>query len=218
MICLNHIKEREHLPYIEWFDAAKAAYERGERSRQCTQCSLWYFPFEMKTERWLPVVGAPTYEVSDLGRVRSYLRPGRTRIRVGTIPRMRKLVPDREGYMQVSISIAGRVKMRKVHQLVLEAFVGPRPRGMLTRHKDRNPANNRLDNLLWGTDAENAADARAHGTHTIGEQNGGAKLTQVQADRIRKRLTAGERGMDLAPEYNVSQATISRVKKGRRYV
>ncbi len=47
-------------------------------------------------------------------------------------------------------------KTYKIHQLVCEAFNGPRPPGhSVVMHIDENAANNRPDNLAWGTQKEN---------------------------------------------------------------
>ena len=54
---------------------------------------------------------------------------------------------------------------RLVHRLVLEAFVGPRPEGMVARHLNGDPGDNRLENLAWGTQSENNYDKVRHGTH-----------------------------------------------------
>jgi len=44
----------------------------------------------------------------------------------------------------------------KVHQLVCEAFHGKEPiAGAVVMHIDENAANNRADNLSWGTQREN---------------------------------------------------------------
>lgn len=39
---------------------------------------------------------------------------------------------------------------RSVGELVLETFVGPKPKGMKCIHLDGDLENNRLDNLVWG--------------------------------------------------------------------
>lgn len=125
-------------------------------------------------ERWLPVVGDfNIYEVSDLGRVRSIDRvtPYRntTRFFKGKI-----LSPGtdtsgtsngRHFVMLFTASGTPRRVNRKVHHLVLEAFVGPRPEGMECLHWDDNPSNNRLENLRWGTHSENTMDSIRNGTH-----------------------------------------------------
>lgn len=107
-------------------------------------------------ENWLPVPGFEDYEVSDFGRVLSRKR-GRARIRRPT--------PEGKGYLQLILSRNGVPHMRKVHLLVLTAFVGPRPEGMEALHGDGNKLNNALWNLRWGTQGENTLDQVLHGTH-----------------------------------------------------
>jgi len=109
----------------------------------------------MTEEQWRPVVGYEgDYEVSDLGRVWS--RP-----RKGTRGGLRKLVTAQAGgYLVIAL---GHEDRRYVHSLVLEAFVGPRPDGAEIRHLDGDPANARLDNLIYGTSGENKQDILRHG-------------------------------------------------------
>lgn len=104
-------------------------------------------------ERWLPVVGNPGYEVSDLGRVRSWKKYG------GPAPRILRLNAY-DGYPVATMSRS----QRRVHRLVLDAFVGTRPDGMVSRHIDGDRSNNALSNLTYGTPSENMRDRRAHGT------------------------------------------------------
>lgn len=52
--------------------------------------------------------------------------------------------------------IVHKGKSYKVAQLVCEAFSGPRPfHGAVCMHRDENAANNRAENLEWGTQREN---------------------------------------------------------------
>lgn len=47
-------------------------------------------------------------------------------------------------------------KCYKVHQLVCEAFHGPKSEGApVVMHVDENAANNRAENLRWGTQKQN---------------------------------------------------------------
>lgn len=124
------------------------------------------------TERWLPVVGwEGIYEVSDQGRVRSVPREAVRRNRYGVEQtfkfkgRVMALRPDPWGRLRVNLRRPGIAVDRKVHQLVLEAFVGPRPEGMLGLHWDDDKSNNRLENLRWGTYSENLHDAVRNGIH-----------------------------------------------------
>ena len=125
-------------------------------------------------EEWRPVPGFEDfYEVSDLGRVRSLPRTvlftdGRRR----TWPaRMLKTYTWGDNpHLQVNIYTPGRNTKRSVHQLVLLAFVGPRPpgpEGEEIRHLDGDHLNNTLSNLVYGSRAENAHDRVRHGTHAM---------------------------------------------------
>src|SRR4051812_25448733 len=99
------------------------------------------------------------YEVSDLGRVR--------RLSVAS-EHVRKIHPKRDyspklmksvinnGYHYVTLCGPGKDYVRLgVHCLVLETFVGPRPRGAYGCHNDGNKSNNALSNLRWDTPKSN---------------------------------------------------------------
>lgn len=116
-----------------------------------------HYPDQVQ-ERWSPIPGYEgLYEVSDQGNVRT-LRPGR--YRYGSyIGRQIK-----HGYRIVMLTDKdGRKVQRPVHQLVLEAFVGPREPGQITRHLNDVKTDNRLENLAWGTHLENSEDSIANG-------------------------------------------------------
>src|SRR5262245_15940652 len=53
------------------------------------------------------------------------------------------------GYYSVNLHRGGNKVARYIHHLVLEAFVGPRPPGMVCRHLDGDPAHNHVENLRW---------------------------------------------------------------------
>lgn len=115
-------------------------------------------------EEWRPIPGFPGYEVSDLGRVRSYWRRGQAEL--ADEPVLLKLSRiGRAGHLCVGLREGGdatRFRTKRVHTLVLEVFVGPRPPGMECRHLDGDPTNNVPANLQWGTRRENADDRVRH--------------------------------------------------------
>ena len=67
---------------------------------------------------------------------------------------------DKDGYLQVGLTKDGKSKVRRVHRLVLEAFVGPCPEGMEACHANDIPDDNRIENLRWDYPKMNAADRR----------------------------------------------------------
>lgn len=60
---------------------------------------------------------------------------------------------DSSGYYKVGC--ASRKGAITIHELVMLAFVGPRPEGKQIDHRDRNKANNKLENLRYVTPKEN---------------------------------------------------------------
>lgn len=119
-------------------------------------------------EEWRPVVGyEETYEVSNLGRVRSHDRMvwdkrGFWRPKPACVlkPSLNRFT----GYLHVGLSGGGRTVTRSIHRIVLETFVGlpPDPK-MVCCHNDGNKQNNRADNLRWDTESNNQLDRNKHG-------------------------------------------------------
>ena len=116
-------------------------------------------------ERWLPVVGYDGfYEVSDWGRVRSVARTvprGRGTMRLQQ--RILKPQSNLDGRLAVVLSKDGVAKRRTIHQLVAEAFIGPRPEGEVTRHLDDDHLHNHVSNLAYGPPPSNAQDLIRNG-------------------------------------------------------
>lgn len=121
-------------------------------------------------ERWASIPRAPKYEASNLGRI-AIFDDG-----VREILEPRK---NRQGYLQVRLRTEFGSRIFLVHRLVLEAFVGPCPPGMMCRHfPDRTRSNNQLSNIQWGTAKENSADMIVHGTRakTVSDEDARAIL------------------------------------------
>lgn len=126
------------------------------------------------TEHWLPVVGFEgQYEVSDHGQVRSlprtvpYGTSGATMGVPGKVlaPFLEKQVGNKLPHWLIDVGGRKNKRKSKVHILVLEAFIGPRPAGMVARHLDGDPNNNHASNLAWGSYSENMHDMVKHGRH-----------------------------------------------------
>lgn len=115
----------------------------------------------MPPEWWVPVVGYEGfYEVSDYGRVKSLPRMTQKGLRGG---RILKGIPTPQGHLAVTLSVHGNMRRWMIHHLVAEAFIGPRPPGLETRHLNDVPWDNRPANLCYGTRKENIADMIRNG-------------------------------------------------------
>jgi hypothetical protein len=119
-------------------------------------------PRHDEAEQWRPVIGYEGwYEVSDLGRVRR-VKAGGHGTRYGKILKPNWNSSGR-GHMFVVLSRHSVEKAFPVHRLVTNAFIGPLPDGLITRHLNGDKTDNRPVNLAYGTYAENAQDAIRHG-------------------------------------------------------
>ena len=165
----------------------------------------------MTTYREIP--GFPGYMAGDDGEIWSFKAATKT---------WKKLKPtrSRKGYLNVELWKGRRPFRFLVHRLVLETFVGPCPKGQIARHfPDRSPGNCRLENLQWGTRAENEEDKKIHGTAADrnGEKHPLAKLSLKDVAEIRQRHSNGETQKALAKEYRVKRSCISKIATGRRW-
>lgn len=107
----------------------------------------------MKQEIWKPIKGYEGhYEVSNMGRVRSYKN---NKYGLSTIPKDLKPTKMKIGYLFVTLSKDGKHKMKKIHRLVAEAFI-PNPEGLpCVNHRDEVKTNNTISNLEWCTQKYN---------------------------------------------------------------
>ncbi|MCD2099528.1 NUMOD4 domain-containing protein [Rhodococcus qingshengii] len=114
-------------------------------------------------EEWRAIPGFEGhYEASNLGRIRSVDR-AITRSDGVVLNRRGKVLapaPNTSGHLQVSIrSTDGIKRSRSVHQLVLEAFVGPKPSPKHEAcHANDVKTDNRVENLRWDLHAANMQD------------------------------------------------------------
>ena len=127
-------------------------------------------------ESWLAVVGyEDSYEVSNAGRVRSIDRIV-IRKNGSPMPYQSQIIsPFRSppmNYLTVALKRGGQKRNRRIHVLVAEAFLGPKPTAKAeVCHANGNKDDNRPENLYWGTHSQNIQDAVRHGTHVHARKN-----------------------------------------------
>ena len=147
---------------------------------------------ELMQELWRPVVGyEERYAVSSLGRIKrlEHTIPVTGHPKAGYVRRCLKerlLNPSvgNHGYRTVQL---GKNNAHLVHQLVLIAFVGPRPEGYVACHGSNGKSDNSVDNLSWGTCYKNVVEDRERdGTFIWGAADLKSKLTEEQVRFIRQ--------------------------------
>jgi hypothetical protein len=171
----------------------------------------------MSDPQWRPVVGyEDRYEVSDGGVVRSTMWIGtHTRHKLSD-PRVIDSFPwpnGPDGYTSVVLCRDGTKRKFRVHVLVLTAFVGVRPAGMVARHLNGDKYDNRVENLAWGTPTENAMDKKRHGRQLFGAELYNAKLNEHDVRIIRAMREEGIGPSAIARVFGVSKTTIGQIGK-----
>lgn len=176
---------------------------------------------EMSKEEWRRIADFPDYEVSNLGRVRSWRAPvdGRSDYRERPVL-MVGFVTD-FGYRSVMLRKPDDAKphRRSVHRLVAEAFI-PNPDSLAdVAHREGVRAGDHVENLRWSTHRDNQMDMRRHGTMQDGEKCCTAKLTAEQVEQIKAAREIFGRGVQhrLAGFFNISKAQVSRIVNGARW-
>lgn len=163
-------------------------------------------------ETWAQIDGWPLYDVSNVGRVRSW-NNGKGRRRAEPLvmcPRW-----DGKGYARVTLCQSGAQKERFIHQLVMEHHGKPRPSPKHEgRHLNGVRSDNRETNLEWSTHAENMRDQYAHGTRARGETHGMVKVTVEDVHAIRaSRAPLAED----AARYGIKKSTVCNIRLGKSW-
>ena len=150
------------------------------------------------------------YQVSNYARIKSF-NNGKVKI----------LNPAFNGhYFFVSLYKNGIGTMHYVHILVARAFIPNPDNKPCVNHIDGNKSNNRVENLEWCTQSENAKHAFEMGLSKSGCENGNAKLTEEQVREIRRDCVPGDlvRGFKpFAQKFSVIPEVISDVFYRRTY-
>lgn len=124
----------------------------------------------------------------------------------------------RDGYPSVKLSNRGRSRCYRVHELVLIAFIGPRPCGCEACHfPNRDRSDNRLVNLRWDTKFANQRDRAAHGTSNQGSRNPQSKFTESIIREIRSLADGGTDPSDLAMRFKTTRKYIFMVLRKVRW-
>lgn len=156
-----------------------------------------------------PIEGYPDYQVDDEGNVYSRRRE---RAKGGKL----KPVLNVHGYLTVTLMPGRNVQL--VHRLIAKAFLSNPDDLPVVNHKDGCKTNNRKENLEWCTQADNIAHSTTTGLLKTGERRTTAKLTQIQADLMRKIYkTKSISQVELAKMFGVSKNAVYQILSNKTY-
>lgn len=117
-------------------------------------------------EVWKTYPRNEAYEASNMGRVRSidryiYRKDGIKSFVKGSVLKPHR---DKAGRVRVAICDGDRGRTTQVSIIVAETFIGLRAdNAEVVRHLNDDPSDNRVENLAFGTQAQNAADRVKNG-------------------------------------------------------
>lgn len=160
--------------------ATKVRHEQGERIEvQPPAVEIW---------RWHPRYASLAVSNHGTAVTRWWLAFNTSGVLYRTGPNA-----GRRKHVGVTVVIDNRKKTFLVHRLVYETFVGPIGKDLIVRHRDDNPHNNTVENLVLGTGKDNAADAAANGGIKYGDAHACAVYTDEQRRSFIAHLDLGLR-------------------------
>lgn len=145
----------------------------------------------MENEIWKPItqikkkneiLNFEGYEVSNLGRVRTYKQKygkvSKSATHAGINRPLSKNPtiingrPDKRGYMQLCLSDINKKRHNiRIHIVVTQTFLGFPEKGLIVCHFNDIKTDNRLENLRYDTHKSNISDAQRNGTFPIAKKN-----------------------------------------------
>lgn len=125
-----------------------------------------------------------------------------------------------KGYLRKSILyMNGIIVHESIHRLVAKTYI-PNPENKpQVNHINGNKLDNRVENLEWATNEENAYHAATTMTrkHNKGENLHSNRLSEETVTLIAQRIKTGETLRQIAKEFNVAPTTITELKAGRSW-
>lgn len=116
---------------------------------------------------------------------------------------------DARGYGQMRINR----KAVKAHRYAWERINGPIENGLLIRHKCDNPKCVNINHLELGTHKDNVDDMDKRGRRVNNQPKGSdCHASKISESDVRKIIVDPRRQVDIAQDYGISQAVVSKIK------
>ncbi len=160
----------------------------------------------MLNEIWKPIVGFEgLYKINNYGEILSLHKRHK-----GNKVILKQSLKD--GYAYVTLYKNKIAHYKRVHRLVLIAFIESNSLKRYCNHKNGIRNDNRLENLEWVTKSENELHAyrilNKKPNILKGENHGNSKLTSKEVNAIRKLCEKGHKKKRLAEWFNIGQRQI----------
>lgn len=164
-------------------------------------------------EEWRPIEGFPRYEISSMGRVRSYTNPKK--------PKIMRTHKIKSGYLLVHLAKGtergnNETECVRVHKLVADAFI-PNPLNRChIRHNNGLRDDNRVENLRWVTPEESSNDplTKQHMREALPQRLEKVSRPVLVYDENLKLLSAFTSTAETARQLKLHQGNIVNVCSG----
>jgi NUMOD4 motif len=168
----------------------------------------------MTIEEWRTIEGFEKYQVSNLGKVKSFVG-----CREGKILSSHN-DPDKYVFVGLCNDNNAKATTISVHKLVANAFI-PNPNGYkYNNHKNGKKSDNSVDNIEWCTQSHNVK----HGYDALGRESvkgelvGSAKLTNDEVIKIYDLVWHSDLTIfEICKMFNVKESTVFSIKVGRTW-
>jgi hypothetical protein len=167
-------------------------------------------------KQWKDVVGYEgIYKISEDGELRKLKSDGTMGKESGKI--------GTQGYKVTKLYAYGMKKMRSIHSMVAEAFIGQCPKGKEINHIDANKQNNHYSNFEYITKAENTNHAIKMGLRWVpkGSKCKQALLSEEAVLEILNVVKSSRPrrygGRSLAIKFGVTERTIRSIVSGQNW-
>lgn len=176
---------------------------------------IWLNLEDLPHEEWRDVIGYEgLYQISNLGRVKSFKRDKRRILRAHI---------DWHGeYFMVALYKNNKSKLSRVHILVAKAFIPNDDKKPFVNHMDGNKQNNIANNLEWVTQSENQKHAYKLGLMRArrGTESSCSEMTEDEVRYIRENYIPRHREFGakaLAKKFNRGITTIRHIINNDTY-
>lgn len=177
-------------------------------------------------EEWRILHDFPQYAISSIGRIKH--------LPVSPSTSQDLLHPTlRSGYLSIKLGLGPKRQRKDIHRLVAITFLGLPPTAKhQCNHKNGNKLDNRIENLEWVTQIENARHAYRTGlvqkptsypnwrpgySCRQGELNSNARLSTSDVKYIIQATVEYGGIPKLAEKFNVSTDTIWKIRSRKRW-